>query len=416
MKKRVVMVGSGMRAVYAFMPYLNQYCRDRFEIVGIFDIDKGVMKGFNDQLQTNYPMFTDFDEMCNTVKPDLGIVTTVDQFHSQFIVKLLDRKIAVVSEKPVCTTAQQCKDLLEAGKRNPEVFAHVSHNARYAPDARKLHELVQEGAIGKVISVRYSEMLDRDHGTSYFRRWNSCKESSGGLQIHKASHHFDKINWILGAHAVSLQATGALLAYGSKNSPFHGERCHTCSQVCPYRVAYEKNPQSHEYQMFFKFREEGGYTPDLCIFRPEINIEDFLSVGIKYSNGACCSYMLTAQANYEGEDIIIDGEKGRLEFRRARYAGNEKSASDDVHKANTAYASNIILCRYGHGAPEEVPVIAEPGAHGGGDKRIFDDLFSDNPPENLPALEEGIQAVITGAAINESLKTHSEVDVQSLLK
>jgi len=316
MKKRVVMVGSGMRAVYAFMPYLNQYCRDRFEIVGIFDIDKGVMKGFNDQLQTNYPMFTDFDEMCNTVKPDLGIVTTVDQFHSQFIVKLLDRKIAVVSEKPVCTTAQQCKDLLEAGKRNPEVFAHVSHNARYAPDARKLHELVQEGAIGKVISVRYSEMLDRDHGTSYFRRWNSCKESSGGLQIHKASHHFDKINWILGAHAVSLQATGALLAYGSKNSPFHGERCHTCSQVCPYRVAYEKNPQSHEYQMFFKFREEGGYTPDLCIFRPEINIEDFLSVGIKYSNGACCSYMLTAQANYEGEDIIIDGEKGRLEFRR----------------------------------------------------------------------------------------------------
>ncbi|MBR2873941.1 MAG: hypothetical protein IKB99_10635, partial [Lentisphaeria bacterium] len=281
---------------------------------------------------------------------------------------------------------------------------------------RKLHELVQEGAIGKVISVRYSEMLDRDHGTSYFRRWNSCKESSGGLQIHKASHHFDKINWILGAHAVSLQATGALLAYGSKNSPFHGERCHTCSHVCPYRVAYEKNPQSHEYQMFFKFREEGGYTPDLCIFRPEINIEDFLSVGIKYSNGACCSYMLTAQANYEGEDIIIDGEKGRLEFRRARYAGNEKSATDDVHKANTAYASNIILCRYGHGAPEEVPVIAEPGAHGGGDKRIFDDLFSDNPPENLPALEEGIQAVIVGAAVNESLKTHSEVDVQSLLK
>ena len=38
MKKRVVMVGSGMRAVYAFMPYLNKYCSDRYEIVGIFDI------------------------------------------------------------------------------------------------------------------------------------------------------------------------------------------------------------------------------------------------------------------------------------------------------------------------------------------------------------------------------------------
>jgi hypothetical protein len=63
-----------------------------------------------------------------------------------------------------------------------------------------------------------------------------------------------------------------------------------------------------------------------------------------------------------------------------------------------------------------IPVAEGVGAHGGGDKKIFDDLLSENPPENLPDLEDGIQAVLVGCAVNQSLKTHAEVDVQSLLQ
>ena len=416
MKKRVVFVGAGMRALYAFMFHIREHCSDTVEVVGLLDVNEAVMKGFNDCIGAEYPMFTDFDTMCDTVKPDLAIVTTVDQFHGPYIVRLLDRKIGVICEKPVCTTAEQCKEILEARKRNPEVFARVSHNARYSNDALKLYELVQGGTIGKVISVRYTEMLDRDHGTSYFRRWNSCRKNSGGLQIHKSSHHFDKINWILSSRAVSLQATGALLSYGSKNSSFHGENCHTCTLDCPYRVHYEKDKNSYVYQTFFKFREGKSYTPDLCIFREEINIEDFLSVGIRYDNNAYCSYMLTAQANCEGEEIVFDGEKGRLEYRNIRYTAHGQIDSD-IHKTRTASAVNTLtLCRFGYGSPEVIPVAEGVGAHGGGDKKIFDDLLSDDPPENLPDLEDGIQAVLVGCAVNQSLKTHAEVDVQSLLQ
>ncbi|MBO5725001.1 MAG: Gfo/Idh/MocA family oxidoreductase [Lentisphaeria bacterium] len=416
MKRKVVFVGSGMRALYAFMLHIKEYCQESIEVVGLFDVNKAVMKGFNDYMHTDYPMFTDFDLMCDTVKPDLAIVTTVDQFHCQYIVRLMDRKIAVICEKPVCTTAEQCKEILAARRRNPEVFARVSHNARYYNDALMIRKMLQEGVIGKVISIRYSEMLDRHHGTSYFRRWNSCKKNSGGLQIHKASHHFDKINWFLDSHAVSLQATGALLSYGSRNSAFHGEHCHSCTQDCPYRVRYDKDVHCNAHQVYFKFREDNSYTPDMCIFRDEIDIEDFLSVGIRYANDVYCSYMLTAQANYEGEEIVIDGEKGRLEYRRADYTAL-KNMEDDVHKANAAASVNkLTLCRFGCGAPEEIPVQDGIGAHGGGDKKIFDDLFAENPPENLPDLEEGIQAVLVGCAINESLKTKAQVDVQSLLK
>ncbi|PKO50302.1 MAG: gfo/Idh/MocA family oxidoreductase, partial [Betaproteobacteria bacterium HGW-Betaproteobacteria-20] len=43
---------------------------------------------------------------------------------------------------------------------------------------------------------------------SYFRRWHSQKKYSGGLMVHKATHHFDLINWWLSAVPVSVFANG----------------------------------------------------------------------------------------------------------------------------------------------------------------------------------------------------------------
>ena len=49
------------------------------------------------------------------------------------------------------------------------------------------------------------------------------------------------------------------------------------------------------------------------------------------------------------------------------------------------------------------------------DKLIVADLFGDHPSDTLATLEEGMQAVLVAAAINESLATHGPVQVQPLL-
>ena len=95
----------------------------------------------------------------------------------------------------------------------------VTFNYRYAPKHQTIKEILLSGAIGKVTSVDFSWYLDTAHGADYFRRWHRLKEKSGSLWVHKATHHFDLVNWWLDADPVEVQAFGSLSHYGKARAP-----------------------------------------------------------------------------------------------------------------------------------------------------------------------------------------------------
>ncbi|MBQ9337545.1 MAG: Gfo/Idh/MocA family oxidoreductase [Lentisphaeria bacterium] len=398
--KKVAIAGCGLRLLLAFVPALKNRFGDRYVIAGLMDVDPGKMRGFAKKAGLDVPMFTDFDQMCDAVRPDLVLIGSVDRFHAQYVIRALDRKIAVVSEKPLCVDFDQCRDILAARRRNPEVFAVTSHNSRYRPVARTLKKLLSEGIIGKVVSAEYRETLDRIHGKSYFRRWNSLRKFSNGLELHKSCHHFDKLNHLLDSYAVEVSAAGALLNYGAKAPHrYEGVNCHTCPHkaVCPDFFQYDA-------ELF----DSDLYTPDRCIWSPEIDIEDNFSAGIRFANGVYANYSLCAAADYEGEVIQLQGELGRLEAVQLSFS----TRLDDVHNTHSVPVENIRVYRFGKAEPEEFPIehIAN-GAHGGADYTLFSDLFAENPPPSLPTLEDGVLAVTTGAAVVESIMTGKKVAI-----
>ncbi|OGV55956.1 MAG: hypothetical protein A2017_07775 [Lentisphaerae bacterium GWF2_44_16] len=401
---KIVLVGASMR-IKAFVYALLKDYADTHELCAVMDVDDGKMRGFNETLKIDLPRYTDFEKMCDEIRPDLVLISTVDYFHRDYILKSLDRKISCISEKPLCVNIEQCRDILAAQKRNPEVFAATSHNARYHVAARAVKRLLDEDAIGKVNSVHYAEMLDLEHGASYFRRWNRVKKLSGGLQIHKSSHHFDKLNWWLNSRVASLTASGGLKVYGSNASPFHGENCSSCPHTsrCRFAVDYKKDT-CIDFSIFTKYRAENSYIPDKCVFSPEIDIEDFLSVGLNYENGVCVNYTLAAHCNYEGEDIIFEGERGRIEMKRRIYR-EEKALRKD----------SVKVYHFKNSEPENIEFASETGGHGGADARLFEDLFGNKKSGRLATLQDGVQAVLIGIAVNEALKTGSKINVQSLL-
>ena len=404
--RKVVLIGASMRAT-AFVNTLRKNFADSYKIVGILDCDPGKMKGFKETYGLeDVPAFTDFDEMCKTVAPDMVIVSTVDATHKEYIVKALDRKIACVSEKPLCVNAEQCREILAARDRNPEVFAVTSHNARYLPMTLKMKELIDQGVIGKVMRMEYAEMLDRFHGTSYFRRWNSRRKNSNGLQLHKSCHHFDKMNFLLNSHAVEVMADGCLTAYGSKvPHKYEGVNCHTCQYA-------KECPDYRDYN--HKIFQSDMYTPDLCIYSPEIDIEDNYTASIKFANGVMCSYSLCAHAQYEGEIIIVEGETGRLESRHT-YCREVVANDQNVHDDHLVYTSTLRLFRFRQPGFEEIEFAEGSGGHGGADLNVFTDIFSEPPAPTAPTLMDGVQAVLTGCALVESMKTGKKCMVQEQL-
>ena len=155
------------------------------------------------------PTFTNFDEMIDKTKPDLLMVTTVDGFHHEYIIKGLDRGIDVMTEKPMTTDETKCQAILDAEKRNNRKIV-VTFNYRYAPAHQQMKEILLSNEIGKIVSVDFSWYLDVIHGADYFRRWHRLRKNSGSLLVHKASHHFDLMNWWLGADPVEVSGAGGL--------------------------------------------------------------------------------------------------------------------------------------------------------------------------------------------------------------
>lgn len=418
-KQRLALVGASIRSA-AFVRALLRNYSDNHEIVGVFDIDPAKNRGFQEYAGITVPAFDDFDLMCDQLHPDRLLITTVDAFHEKYVVAGLDRGIGVVSEKPLCIDAAQCRKILAAHRRNPDVFAAVTHNARYMPVTVTLKELLDRRIIGRILGMEYRELLDHHHGASYFRRWNSRRRFSNGLQLHKCSHHFDKMNYLLASHAIEVTASGGLSAYGAAAPhEFSGERCSGCDhrERCPHSVYFDRPDGTNpNYLGFFKYRiDPAAYTPDQCIFSPEIDIEDHFTAGIKFANGVYCSYSLCAFSSYEGEYITLEGELGRLETKSVYY--RSKDDHGQVHDDQVVREESIRLFRFGSLEAEDIPVRIFSGGHGGADPKIFAQLFgSDAEHRELPTLEEGIQAVLTGAAVVEAMQTGRKIAVQELLE
>lgn len=415
-KQKVALIGASLRVGALVQALLKDY-QDKYELCAVLDTDATKMRNFNIFHGINLPTYSavDFEQMCKQCSPDIAVITTVDGTHADYVANCLDNKISCLVEKPLCINAAQCRAILAAQQRNRDVYAKTMHNSRYHITFRKVKDLVDSGAIGKIRSIFYDEKLDLFHGSSYFRRWNRCKAQSGGLQIHKSSHHFDKINWLLASKPESVVAMGRQVAYGPNASTFHGVKCSACQhrEVCPFFLDARQNRIYNE--MFYKNhadQEKDFYTPDACVFASEIDIEDFLSVICNYENGVPLNYTLNAHSNYEGETLHVEGEKGRLEMTRHTFRAIENRGRDKLLGRH----NSLRLIRFGKMEIETFNVDDEGDEnHGGCDRRIYADLFGNANSGALASLEDGIQAVLVGIAANISMDTGRRVKVQELL-
>lgn len=367
----------------------------------------------NDYIGIRVPSFPDMDAMVHKARPDLVVISTTDATHVDYIEKAFAHGVASVVEKPLCTTAEHCRRIRKASADHPGTRSATTHNYRYGPYAMKIKELIDSGKIGAIRSVVFHELLDHRHGASYFRRWNRCKKNSGGLLVHKACHCFDLINWFVGSRARTLVAHGGRTAYGPDASPYRGERCSACAhaQRCPMYVDLRNDTLRSK--LYFQSQEPGGYTPDLCVFDPEIDAEDHATVGYEYENGVQVSFHLCAYSSYEGVVVQIEGSKGRLEHSMSH--STAPLASTSQYGSEKTMAASLRFHPFEQ-PPEDISVEEREGGHWGADPLMLEDLFGSHPPSpRLASLEDGVQAVLIGAAANASIARGQRVEVQAMV-
>ena len=406
-RRRYAIVGTGDRATGMWgRPLVKEYA-DVVEFVGLCDINPKRAEASRQLIGVDCPTFTNFDEMCDRAKPDLLMVTTVDAFHSEYIVEGLDRGLDVMTEKPMVIDERQCQAVLDAEVRNNRKII-VTFNYRYAPKHRTIKEVLMSGEIGKVLSVDFSWYLDVYHGADYFRRWHRLREGGGSLWVHKATHHFDLINWWLGADPVEVVAEGKLRVYG-KNNPFRFTHCRPCPHKKECRFYYDMTTNATRMKLYAACEDVDHYYRDGCVWREDIDIFDTMSAVVEYSNGAVMSYSLNAHMPFEGYRVAFNGELGRLEVRDYERQPWEVSDADETEMYLTK----------SFGMRRRVDIQRGEGGHGGGDTRLRDLIFrnAEAPAHmRLPDSRAGAMSCLTGIAARKSIDERRAVRIADLVK
>ena len=232
-KKRFAQVGLGGRSRLYFPSIVDHY-RKYCELVGLCDNNRGRLELAGREMSekgVKVPLYTDdqFDRMVRETRPDCVIVTTRDCFHDKYICRAMELGCDVITEKPMTTDAEKCRRIIETKKRTGRKCV-VTFNYRYSPPRTQIKDLLMTGVIGNVLSVDFHWLLNTSHGADYFRRWHRNKENSGGLLVHKATHHFDLVNWWLSTVPESVFTVGKRNFYTPETAKRYGltkrsERC-----------------------------------------------------------------------------------------------------------------------------------------------------------------------------------------------
>ena len=424
-KTRFAIVGLGIRSEMYTEAIVNKYpvsC----QLVGLCDINPGRLRDRQKWAEvhgTKVPGYgaENFEQMIIETKPDCVVVTTKDCHHDEYICRAMERGCDVITEKPLTTDESKCQRIIDTQKKTGRKCT-VTFNYRYSPPRTQVKELLMEGVIGKVLSIDFHWMLDREHGADYYRRWHRNKVNSGGLLVHKATHHFDLVNWWLSSIPKSVFAMGHRKFYtpemadrfGLSN---RGKRCLGCTAAsrCAFYLDLEYFKELKK--LYLENEQYDGYFRDQCVFSEEIDIEDCMVATVEYYSGTKLSYSLNTFMPWEGYLVVFNGSKGRLEHKCEEqvYISGDGSLPGSLKQEGTWIKIYPLF-----DPAYEVDVWGGAGGHGGADPLMLEDIFQPGKSKDkyLRKADQraGAYSILCGIAANHSIDTGKLVYIDNLVK
>jgi predicted dehydrogenase len=401
--------------------------REQAELVAVCDTNQGRMDLFNrGQREAGRPevptyLAGRFEEMVREKKPDVVIVTSgPDVTHSDYICRAMELGCDVVTEKPMTTDEIRCRSILRTVARTGRKL-QVTFNYRYSPPRSQVKEMIDRGEIGEILSVDFAWLLDTRHGADYFRRWHRKLGNSGSLLVHKATHHFDLVNWWISDVPDEVFGHASRRYYTPENADRMGlagraERCLSCNLRGKCRFALDLTESKELKELYLDNERFDGYFRDRCVFAAEIDIWDTMSLSVRYKKGALLNYTLHAYSPYEGYRIAFNGTKGRIEHVACEntYVSGDGKVPGELERGNVSISHIPEFS-----PPRAVEVRMGSGGHGGGDPVLLEDVFSQNPPADplrrRASQKDGAYSILIGVAAYRSVQAGRPIRIPDLL-
>jgi predicted dehydrogenase len=425
----VVLIGAGMRGARAYASYAHQH-PDEVRFVAVAEPDPIRRQRFADEHDIDDAnCFESWQELISRGQMgDAAIVTTQDQMHVEPAVAALDAGYHVLLEKPMAHTLAGCVELIQAAERNGRIL-QICHVLRYSPFWRTLHEVLESGRLGDIITVEHRENVAYWHMAHSFVRGNWRNEGlSSPMILAKCCHDLDILVWNLPSPVKWLSSVGSLLHYRAEN--VGPEIPLRCTDGCPieptcafsaigiyldlrpfphYRAEAEAGSFDLESPNVWPFTvlspdvsragrrqalETGPYGR--CVYRCDNDVVDHQVVTMELESGTSVVLVMHGHSNEEHRSMRYDGTRATL---RARFGSH----------------SEITIYDHATGVTEEIPVAQKVSGHGGGDHNLMADFLAavrgEIPP--LTTARASLESHLLAFAAEEARLNHTVVEMKN---
>ena len=166
---RTGLIGTGARA-HSYGSYISQN-RDEFELAAVADIVPDKLNGYADEYRVptaaRYPSVEEL--LDRGPELDAIVITTNDASHEAVATSAFQARLPVLLEKPIATSAEGAYRVVH-GADSRGLSLTIGLVLRYTPFYRKVKELVDGGAVGRMIQVEAKEVLHVHHTATSFMR------------------------------------------------------------------------------------------------------------------------------------------------------------------------------------------------------------------------------------------------------
>lgn len=415
-KVTTAVLGAGLRGRDAYASYALKY-KNEMQVVAVAEPDqerRELFAGLHNIDEDN--VFVTWEDLLAKDKlADCILICTQDTMHYEPALKAIEKGYHILLEKPMSPSLEECKALGQAAASTGKAFA-VAHVLRYTDFFNTIKGIIDDGRIGRLMTVQHNEYVGYIHQSHSFVRgnWGNSKKSSPMI-LAKSCHDMDILLYLIGGNCTKISSFGSLSHFKKEWAPEGAPvRCIDgcpASESCLYDVHKVYLGESTEWptsaigeDMSFEGRvkalENGPYGR--CVYHCDNDVVDHQVVNMAFDNDVTASFTMTAFSK-QNRTIQLMGTKGFIR-------GNMDKNVIEIHDMIGNRVETIDLCG---------DVDGQKG-HGGGDYGLMKDFIrivaSDNTAESRSSADLSVQSHLMAFAAEQSRVEGRVVDMNEFVK
>lgn len=382
-KVNVALIGAGQRGKDVYGQFAKQF-QTPLHFIAVVEPNPIKRNQFREEhnISSEYAFENWNDLFSSHLDLHAVIIASPDDKHYEPAKAALNAGLHVLLEKPMSNDAFECYDLGEVAKQKGLTFM-ICHVLRYTPFFGKLKSLIDEGAIGELVSIQHNENISFFHMAHSFVRgnWRNSQESSP-IILAKSCHDMDILHYLTGSKCSAISSFGTLSHFTQKNAPENaGSRCYNCAieSNCIYSAYRQYLPHIGKWPttVISEFQTKNAVTSAIengpygrCVYACDNDVCDHQVTNMIFENGVTATFNLSAFTEKVHRTIKIMGTKGEI-------------------KANDL-KNEISLHTFGESTVKVFYPQVVSGGHGGGDHQMMFDF--------IELIQNGTGKALTSAA------------------